>query len=225
MAHPRTLLFLGDSHLRPAQHAFEQGWFAPHHARFVGVGGATAVGLRHPTSRTQALVKYREHLTPYQPGVTPILHLGEVDCGFVIWHRAAQYRETVDEQLDAALLAFLAFIDWAATTGYRDLIVTSATIPTLKDGQLDGEVGHLRRSVTATQVERTALTARYNDALKREVTARGLSFLNFTPTLADPVTGLIRDEFRHPDVKDHHLEPTLGGRMWADGVLGVLAGR
>lgn len=219
----RTLLFLGDSHLRPPRYAFERGWFAPHQASFVLVGGATAVGLRHPTSKTLALAKYREALTPFQPDVVPVLHLGEVDCGFVIWHRAQQYGETIEEQLDAALKAYLAFIDETAAAGYRDLIVTSATLPTLKDGQLDGEVAHLRRSVTATQVERTALTDRYNTHLKREVEARRLAFVDFTPTLADPRTGLIRDDFRHADPKDHHLDPDLGGRMWAEGVMAALA--
>lgn len=219
----RTLLFLGDSHLGPPRYAFEQGWFAPHQARFVKIGGATAVGLRHPTSKTLALVKYREALTPFKPDVVPVLHLGEVDCGFVIWHRAQQYDETIDEQLDAALKAYIALIDDTAAAGYRDLIVTSATLPTLKDGQLDGEVAHLRRSVTATQIERTALTDRYNATLKREVERRGIAFVDFTPTLADPQTGLIRDDFRHANPKDHHLDPDRGGRMWVEGVTGALA--
>ncbi len=220
---PHTLLFLGDSHIRPARHAFKRGWFAPHDAVFVEIGGATAVGLRHPTSKTLALVKFRAALTPFRRDVAPVLHLGEVDCGFVIWHRAQQYGETVDEQLAAALAAYLTFIDEAAAAGYRNLIVTSATLPTLKDGQLDGEVAHLRRSVTATQIERTALTNRYNAALRQEIERRGLTFVDFTPALADGRTGLLRDAFRHADPKDHHLDPDLGGRMWAEHILAALA--
>src|SRR5208282_5950221 len=97
------LYFLGDSHIRPAQTAFENGYFGNIPCKFEEVGGATAVGLRHPKSKTQALLRYHECLQPFRDEVIPVFQLGEVDCGFVIWHRAEKYGEGVERQLNASI--------------------------------------------------------------------------------------------------------------------------
>lgn len=99
------LSFVGDSHLRPAKAAIESGLLTNFECRLKEVGGATAVGLRHPTSKTQALVVYREELSQFDSRVIPVFQLGEVDCGFVIWIRAQRYGESVDEQLETSLRA------------------------------------------------------------------------------------------------------------------------
>ena len=122
-------------------------------------------------------------------------------------------------------MRYVAFLSDMAEAGYRDLIVTSATLPTIRDGQLEGEVAHLRRSVTATQMQRTRLTLDYNKRLAEELGRRGLSFLDFTDQLLDPDTGLICERFRHPDPSDHHLANDSGGRMWADTVKAFIKAR
>lgn len=221
----RALLFCGDSHLRAPSFAADQGWFLPCATEFCLIGGATAIGLRHPTSRTQALVEFRRLLLPFNPAIMPIFQLGEVDCGFVAWHRAQQYGESVDAQIAAAIDAYVAFVTEMAEAGYHDLIVTSAILPTIRDGQLEGEVAHLRRTVTATQIERTSLTIDYNNRLAAEVRRRGLSFLDFTDQLLNRDTGLIHERFRHPNPADHHLRDDLGGRMWADGIKAFITAR
>jgi len=214
----RVLHFLGDSHLRPVQAAIEAGLFQPLECRLREVGGATAVGLRHPTSTTQALVVYREELTPFNPAVIPVFQLGEVDCGFVIWLRAQRYGESIQQQLDASLDAYQNFLLEIRAAGYEP-IVSSATLPTLYDGQLDGEIAHLRREVRATQRERTDLTFEYNRRLKAFCTSHGLAFADIASGLLDPETLLIADRFRHPDIMDHHLNPVTGGAVWAKTVL------
>lgn len=79
------------------------------------------------------------------------------------------------------------------------------------------------RQVTASQAERTDLTHRYNRRLAAEVARAGLRFVDFTPDLVDPATGLIADRFRHPDPADHHLHPEAGGRLWAARILPLVA--
>jgi len=219
----RTLHFLGDSHLRAPRHAAEQGWFEPFATEFTLVGGATAVGLRHPTSQTQALQVYRDQLLPCRPDKLPIFQLGEVDCGFVIWVRAQRYGESVSQQLSASLEAYGGFLAEMMAAGYGDIIVTSAMLPTIRDGQLDGEVSHLRREVKASLAERTALTMEYNARLEDLCAELGANFVDFTPHLMDPACGVLAEAFRHPDKADHHLDPELGGRLWVRLVADVLS--
>lgn len=211
----RILSFLGDSHLRPVEAAIAANLFSPFECRSEQVGGATAVGLRHPTSKTQALVVFRERLSPFDPRVLPIFQLGEVDCGFVIWVRARRYGESVDDQLAASLEAYASFLRETRDRGYRDLIVTSATLPTIRDNQLDGEVALLRAEVKASHRERTDLTLEYNSRLAKICATEGLRFADLTSDLLDPETLLLHERFRHPDPKDHHLNPETAGPVWA----------
>jgi hypothetical protein len=218
----RILQFLGDSHLIAVERAIEQGLFAPYDCRSKRVAGATAVGLRHPTSKTEALVVYRQHLTPCDPDVIPIFQLGEVDCGFVIWIRAQRHGETVSQQLEASLTAYAGFLDEVRAMGYPDVIVTSAVLPTIRDGELDGEIAHLRREVAASHQTRTELTREYNRRLAAICAAAGHHYVDLTPDLLNAATGLIDLRFRHPDTRDHHLDPAAAGPVWARHVLAAV---
>ena len=218
---PPVLHFCGDSHLRTPHHAWQQGWFGALGCRFTLVGGATAVGLRHPSSRTQALQAWEQALLPCQPDVVPVFQLGEVDCGFVIWLRAQRHQEDIDEQLEASLDAYGRFLCRMRDAGYRDLIVTSAMLPTLRDGELDGQVAHLRE-VTVSLAERTALTHRYNAGLAALCRREGLRYLDFTPDLRDTRSGLLHDRWRHPDPGDPHLDERRGGRLWVERLTALL---
>ena len=218
----RILSFLGDSHLRPVEAAIAANLFAPFECRSEQVGGATAVGLRHPTSKTQALAVFRERLTPFDPRVIPIFQLGEVDCGFVIWVRSRRYSESVDEQLSASLEAYAGFLRETRDQGYHDLVVTSATLPTIRDNQLDGEVALLRAEVKASHRERTDLTLEYNNRLAKICATEGLLFADLTSDLIDPETLLLNERFRHADPKDHHLNPETAGPVWARRVREVI---
>lgn len=212
------LYFLGDSHLRAVTIAINAGLFGGIRCQVEYVGGATAVGLRHPTAKTQALVKYRECLLPFRPDVIPVFQLGEVDCGFVIWLRAQRYGESIDQQFEASIHAYRGFLKEVKNAGYSPL-VTSATLPTIRDGDLDGEVSLLRHEVRATYRERTELTLRYNDRLKTICSEEKLGYIDFDIDLIDPETKLLREWFRHPDPKDHHLHPERAGELWVRRVL------
>lgn len=222
-AEPRPLLhFLGDSHLRAPRFAAEQGWFAPWQTQFTLVGGATAIGLRHPTSQTQALEVYRAELVPHRSAVVPIFQLGEVDCGFVVWLRSRRYGESVDLQVEQSIEAYARFLAELSSKGYRDILVTSAVLPTIRDGQLDGHVAHLRREVEATLLDRTALTLRYNSRLEAVCAHQGLHFVDLSRDLIDPKTGVLSDAFRHPDPEDHHLNNDTGGKLWVRRIKDML---
>lgn len=216
---PTILHFLGDSHVRPVKWAIDAGLFAPFTCLLEEVGGATAVGLRHPTSKTQALALFRDRLLPFDGDRVPVFQLGEVDCGFLIWSRAQRFGESVSMQLEASLAAYQAFLREVRDNGHHRLIVSSATLPTIRDGQLDGEIALLRREVTASQRERTDLTLEYNGRLSAFCAHEGMAFADLTTALLDPETRLLHERFRHPDPHDHHLDPAEAGPIWAKVVL------
>lgn len=206
---------VGDSHIGAFRVAYGQGLLdAP--ASFCMVVGATAVGLRNPNSLTNALTIFEQRLLPPKKGVIPVIHLGEVDCGFVIWWRSKRYGEPVDEQLAQSIGAYADFVDKLLAAGYPGIVVTGASMPTIRDGQDFGEIANLRREVTASLLERTDLTLRYNSELAKLAKERNLPFIDISSAILDKDTGVISDNFRHPDEADHHLNPRLAGRLWAN---------
>lgn len=207
--------FIGDSHIDAIRRAAEQG-LLNRPAAFKSVGGATAVGLRNPNSFSDALSRFRAEILPVRSDSIPVIQLGEVDCGFVIWYRAAKYGESIEQQMNDSLAAYFAFVDELRHHGYAQLVVTAPVLPTIRDGQDWGEVANARREVTATLKQRTDLTLRYIDGLKAGAQDRGLPFIDLTPDLLDKATGVLADAFRHPNPADHHLHPEKAAALWSD---------
>src|SRR5699024_6250798 len=96
---PLPVFYLGDSHVRYFKKAARHGLLSPHEVSGCEVGGATAVGMRNPNAKTNALGRFREWIRDKPRESVVIFHLGEVDCGFVIWYRSAKYREPVETQM------------------------------------------------------------------------------------------------------------------------------
>ncbi len=210
-----TWFIFGDSHIGTFKYAAEQGWIARPCA-FLQVAGATAVGLRNPNSQTNALEAFASALLPAKLDVTPVMQLGEVDCGFVIWWRAAKLGESVASQLEASVDAHLAFADRLLREGYASLVLTGASLPTIRDGQDWGAIANKRSEVTASLADRTDLTLRYNAMVRAGAEARNCPFIDIAPAILDPSTGTIADLYRADDPNDHHLHNARAGRLWAD---------
>jgi hypothetical protein len=222
---PLPLVFLGDSHARYFERAAEQGRFGARRWRLCAVNGATAVGLRNPNAKTNAVEIFRRQVSRVRRDAVIVFQLGEVDCGFVMWYRAQKYRDTVDDQLDASIAAYFAFVDEMRARGYVNFVITGATVPTIKDGQDWGIVANARREVTATLRERTNLTRRYNQRLEENAAARGLPFIDIWDETVDPATGLVRPFIIHPNPVDHHLNRNAAAALWADKLNAVLPDR
>ncbi len=211
----RDWYFIGDSHAQSFEAAANlQLLNRP--ARCLAVPGATSIGLRNPESHTHAVALFKEALLPALPDAIPVIQLGEVDCGFVIWWRAQRHGDCVDRQMEESVAACAAFLDDLLDGGYPTLVLTGAVLPTIRDGQTWGKVARARHEVTATLRQRTDLTHRYNARLRDEAEARGLPFIDITTRITDPATGLIADEFRSPNPGDHHLHPIRSAEVWAE---------
>jgi hypothetical protein len=216
----RWLVF-GDSHIEPFRWASANG-LINRPCDFIEVAGATAVGLRNPNSATNALRIYAQLLLPPQSGVIPVMQLGEVDCGFVIWWRAIKLGESPQAQLEASVAAHTTFVDRLLTEGYRSVVLTGATLPTILDGQNWGEVANKRRDVTASLVQRTQLTVAYNRRLREAAERRGLPYIDIGPSVIDPATGVIASHYRNRNPINHHLHSERAGKLWATALNEVM---
>lgn len=219
MSIEETLVFVGDSHAKTMAAACRRGYFGNVKYKMVSVVGATAVGLRHPLSKTQSLQKFRLHLFPYNPNYIPVFQMGEVDCGFLSWYRAEKYNDPILKQIDESLSAYIAFLRECRDAGYGNLIVASAVLPTYRDGQVDGEVARLRLAVKATQRQRTDLTIVYNERLKNLCKSESIDFVDSTPVFLDMSSMLIKDRFRKKDTGDHHLVVKEAGKVWGRHIM------
>jgi len=123
--------------------------------------------------------------------------------------------------MTASIAAYFAFVDALLAAGYPSVVITGATLPTIRDDQDWGDVANLRREIKTSLRDRTALTFAYNDALARQARLRRLPYIDISQGLIDPATGLIADRFRHPNPTNHHLDPVTTGPLWADALNGL----
>lgn len=49
-----------------------------------------------------------------------------------------------------------------------------------------------------------------------------LNFVDLAPDIIDSVKNLLHDRFRHPDPRNHHLDPELGSGVWARRILAAV---
>jgi hypothetical protein len=167
------------------------------------VNGATASGLENPNSATQAYKVFENVLARRHPAKRYVLLLGEVDTGFVIWHRAQKNGAPVDEMLTQALDRYSRFIMKVKVLG--DVTVVSAPLPTIPDKSSCGEIANLRKEVKASQYERTHLTLTFNQRVRNFCDANGVHFLNLDcDSLGSD--GLVKKELLHSNPCNHHYD-------------------
>lgn len=233
------ILVLGDSHARSyfsCRSRRRRRWKTPDmcmngvqsHFRFrvKYVSGATAQGAVNPSSKTKALSVFRGGLSKINSDEYDYIAimLGEVDCGFVIWYRAEKYSISIDEQLNLSVNNLFDFIHDEVLSKFEpnQVIVMGSVLPTIKDDQDWGEVCHLRRSIKATQLERTELTFRYNSMLEELSDAHGYNYIDITDETLDKNTNLVGDEFLNENKLDHHLSFKKIWKFWISKLTGIV---
>lgn len=212
---PLPVFYLGDSHVRYLKKAARIGLLSPHEVSGIEVGGATAVGMRNPNAKTNAIGRFRDWITDKPRESILIFHLGEVDCGFVVWHRAAKYSETIESQVMNSIGAYFEFVDELLSLGFRNIIITGATLPTITDDDQIGEVVIKRSSISVTQKERTDLTSLYNSFLRDEADKRGLPYVDIASDVIDPETEVVDIRMRNSNPEDHHMNGNRAAVYWA----------
>lgn len=210
------MIFLGDSHSRYFRHAAEEGFLLPWRVSVCEVSGATAGGLINPDSKTAAAKKYFRRLEREDKNAFVVMHLGEVDCGILIWMRSQKNATSLRIEMQRSVNAYFVFVDQVIAAGFGNVIVTGATAPTINDTDHIGSIVTQRRAqVDASHLQRTELTRQFNEALRAEAHRRSLIYVDVWDDVMDPLTQVADVRFRNQDVKDHHMDLDAAAMVWS----------
>jgi hypothetical protein len=214
----REILVLGDSHSPIFNHPLFKEKFPNLLFNVLTVIGATASGLENPNSKTKAYPIFRKAIKQ-STAKQVIIMLGEVDTGFVIWYRAQKYRESVAAMMDKAIASYSGFL--AELKMRFDVVCISAPLPTIQDGNDWGDIANARREVTASQVERTALTLEFNRVMQGFCMQNGIRYIMLDDlSLGDG--GIVKADLLNSDSSNHHYDQDQYSRLLVEGLTGVI---
>jgi len=175
-------------------------WF-----RSISVNGATALGIKNPNSKTNAMYIFDYWKRFFRSDSYILFMLGEVDCGFLVWFLAGERSQSVDDLFFKAFDNYIQFIDSvSASAGHK--IIVSAPLPTIKDGVYLGEIANLRKSISVSQKERTNLTIKFNDELRNWTTKKSIKYVGLDDLVLNIETGIIQEKYLNRDKRNHHYD-------------------
>jgi hypothetical protein len=208
----QEILVLGDSHTPVFNHPLFKEKFPNLFFNVLTVIGATASGLENPNSTTQAYPVFRKAVRQ-TTAKQIIVMLGEVDTGFVIWYRAQKYQEPVAAMMDKAITNYSRFL---TELNLRfEVVCISAPLPTIQDDNDWGDIANARKEVTASQVERTALTLEFNRIMQEFCTQNDIRYIMLDGlSLGD--SGIVKSELLNGDCNDHHYDQDQYARLLVD---------
>jgi hypothetical protein len=208
---------LGDSHSLVFKYAGDHGISSKLDFVVCQVPGATAQGAINPNSKTDAFKIYSAYLHGTQTADDIIaIMLGEVDCGFVIWHYAEKFGIPIGDQLSRSLNNYRAFVRqvcFEKVPPHR-VVFLGATLPSVDDNDNPDLLMGARKSVTASLAKRTELTLEYNSRLMALALAMGAAYRDITKETIEPATGLLNPAYRQVGRVDHHLCKHQTAPMW-----------
>ncbi|MGZ5056774.1 MAG: SGNH/GDSL hydrolase family protein [Methylobacter sp.] len=214
----QEILVLGDSHSPVFNHPLFKEKFPDRFFNVLTVIGATASGLENPNSKTQAYPIFREAVKQ-TAAKQVIVMLGEVDTGFVIWYRAQKYGDSVAAMMDKAIASYSRFLSELKTR--FDVVCISTPLPTIQDGNDWGDIANARREVTASQVDRTALTLEFNRIMQGFCLQNGIRHV-----MLDDVSlgegGIVKAELLNSDRSNHHYDQDRYACLLVEGLAGMV---
>lgn len=171
------------------------------------VHGATLTGLSNPNSKTKALPKFKKYInSKIRKNDFVFVQLGEVDCGFVLWHQAEKNNGLI--KLDRVISNYenLVNLILSKNKNSQRIILMSSILPTIGDGEVFGEVSNLRKEIKASQIERTKLSLNLNKEIKKISFRYNCIFLDLDKYCYNPKSETIFEELKHKDKGNHHLD-------------------
>jgi hypothetical protein len=214
----REILVLGDSHTPVFTHPLFKEKFPNLFFNVLTVIGATASGLENPNSTTKAYPIFRKAVMETTVKQV-IVMLGEVDTGFVIWYRAQKYQESVAAMMNKAIRNYSKFLTELSMR--FDVVCISAPLPTIQDGNGWGDIANARKEVTASQVERTALTLEFNRTMQQFCVQNAIRYIMLdSVSLGDD--GIIRTDLLNSDCNNHHYDQDQYADLLIEELAGVL---
>lgn len=168
------------------------------------VRGATAFGVANPNSKTNASKIFKYYLDGLHHKRDLIYLMGEVDCGFLIWLLSKKREVSVRDLLNEAISSYTSFIRENSKFAGK-VIVISAPLPTIKDGEIVGEVAKARNEVQVPRKERTQLTLEFNREVELFCEANGFDFVDLDEKSLGR-DGFVKDSLRNKNGHDHHYD-------------------
>lgn len=214
----REILVLGDSHIPVFTHPLFKEKFPNLFFNVLTVIGATASGLENPNSKTKAYPAFRKAIKQ-STAKQVIIMLGEVDTGFVIWYRAQKYQESVAAMMDKAITSYSRFL--AELKMRFEVVCISTPLPTIQDNNDWGDIANARREVTASQVERTALTLEFNRTMQLFCEQNSIRYI-MLDALSLGEHGIVKADLLNNDSNNHHYDPDQYSRLLAEELTGVI---
>jgi O-antigen/teichoic acid export membrane protein len=173
--------------------------------RVTSVDGATAFGMANPNSKTNALQVFTEWIKRTPQNYTILIMLGEVDTGFLIWLKAQKENKKTELLLQDALDRYQSFI-CKVKINHPKIIICSAPLPTIKDGQNLGRVAKMRQEVKVSQIDRTKMTLKFNESMRLWARTNDVLYLNLDTYAYNKNTGIAHDFLLNKDPNDHHYD-------------------
>lgn len=219
----RRILVLGDSHCGVFEYCFDQGFLAPHLLNCEIVPGGTAYGMMNDHSETMAWQRFNKAMSRYTDFDVVVIMLGECDCSYALWKKSEQCGMPPAMLLERCISGVDRLVKQAKllANGSRKIIVVGAILPTIADDSIATQENPLRRSIAATQMERTQLVLAYNRRLAAYAATERLDYFDMTEQTISPATGLVDHRYLAL-AEDHHLSHSATGRMWAEQLKVVL---
>lgn len=210
------ILFLGDSHIGYFKFGVQHNLYKPFEADICMVSGATASGLKNQNSFTRASEKFKNFLYKYPKNSEIIFQLGEVDCGILIWLKANETKTSIEKQVQISIEAYKKFLEDLIEEGYRNISITSVTLPTINDQDHVGEIISLRRQkVNANFKERTNLTILFNHFLEEMCGDLKLNYINACFDFIDGDENTCQMKFKNKNKSDHHMDNVEAAVVWS----------
>jgi hypothetical protein len=219
------VLVLGDSHSRVFNYCNSKQ--SSIFFDVIIVSGATAQGSVNPNSKTNALMVFKEKLTTIKKKEYSyiIINLGEVDCGYLIWYRMKKYNISIEEQLTNSTDNLFSFIK--EVVNYFDhsfIIINGSILPTIQDNTDKNFLAGARSEINNSQLERTKLTLRYNDILKRHCLTNQYKYMDITSYILNKKTNIVHPKYLNKCKHDHHLDDETTYMFWLKELYSILYG-
>lgn len=177
------------------------------------VRGATAFGVANPNSKTNAANIFKYFLEGLHHKRDLVYLMGEVDCGFLIWLLFKKREVSVRYLLNEAISSYTSFISENSKFAGK-VIVISTPLPTIKDGEVVGEVAKARNEVQAPPKKRTQLTLEFNREVKLFCEANGFDFVDLDESSLG-LDGYVKDSLRNKNGRAHHYDQDAYLRLLA----------
>ena len=193
----------GDSHAAIFRGLNYKSWIGKKRFRATSVKGATAYGVGNPNSKTNALEIFRKRLKELPEERSIIFMMGEVDIGFLIWLRAKNKDVTAMECMEETFDRYTNFLS-EVKMGHPNIKLCSVPLPTINDYECNGDVAGARSEISATQIERTNMTLKFNLKLKSWALKNIIEYIDFDVCALDDKTGLVKKTLLNKNISDHH---------------------